>query len=126
MGQNFYTTEELMEVHGSRVQEGKGLGVGVLLLTCMLWGGASLLISTGVPTGPCCGCCGFTVCRWVGKWLTCGVGCAQHMHNQGADGINKPAEQLVEEADGFAEVFPEHKYEIVAMLQRRHHMARPV
>ena len=53
------------------------------------------------------------------------AGCVQHMHNQGADGINKPAEQLVEEADGFAEVFPEHKYEIVAMLQRRHHMARP-
>ena len=48
------------------------------------------------------------------------------MHNQGSDGINKPAEQLVEEADGFAEVFPEHKYEIVAMLQRRHHMARPL
>ena len=48
------------------------------------------------------------------------------MHNQGADGINKPAEQLVEEADGFAEVFPEHKYEIVAMLQRRHHMACPL
>ncbi len=44
------------------------------------------------------------------------------MNNTGHDGIDKPAEQLVEEADGFAEVFPEHKYEIVAMLQRRHHM----
>jgi len=47
---------------------------------------------------------------------------AQHVNNTGHDGIDKPAEQLVEEADGFAEVFPEHKYEIVAMLQRRHHM----
>lgn len=28
----------------------------------------------------------------------------------------------VETADGFAEVFPEHKYEIVAILQRRNHM----
>ena len=54
------------------------------------------------------------------------VGCAQHMHNDSTSGGNKPAEQLVEEADGFAEVFPEHKYEIVAMLQRRHHMARPL
>ena len=51
--------------------------------------------------------------------------CAQHMHNDtqpGGSPSGKPAEQLVEEADGFAEVFPEHKYEIVAMLQRRHHM----
>ena len=30
--------------------------------------------------------------------------------------------ELVERADGFAEVFPEHKYEIVAILQRRNHM----
>ncbi|WIA34892.1 hypothetical protein OEZ86_013179 [Tetradesmus obliquus] len=30
--------------------------------------------------------------------------------------------QLVEAADGFAEVFPEHKFEIVAMLQGRDHM----
>ncbi|WIA14716.1 hypothetical protein OEZ85_003206 [Tetradesmus obliquus] len=30
--------------------------------------------------------------------------------------------QLVEAADGFAEVFPEHKFEIVAMLQARDHM----
>ena len=28
----------------------------------------------------------------------------------------------VEAADGFAEVFPEHKYEIVAILKRRNHM----
>lgn len=30
--------------------------------------------------------------------------------------------ELVEHADGFAEVFPEHKYEIVAILQKRNHM----
>eukprot|EP00882_Tetradesmus_deserticola_P005625 GHRQ01005921.1.p1 GENE.GHRQ01005921.1~~GHRQ01005921.1.p1 ORF type:complete len:1073 (+),score=431.52 GHRQ01005921.1:381-3599(+) len=30
--------------------------------------------------------------------------------------------ELVEAADGFAEVFPEHKYEIVQMLQDRNHM----
>jgi H+-transporting ATPase len=30
--------------------------------------------------------------------------------------------KLVEEADGFAEVFPEHKYEIVAILQGRKHL----
>mmetsp|Transcript_11130 Transcript_11130/g.33371 ORF Transcript_11130/g.33371 Transcript_11130/m.33371 type:complete len:1061 (-) Transcript_11130:545-3727(-) len=30
--------------------------------------------------------------------------------------------ELVEHADGFAEVFPEHKYEIVNILQKRNHM----
>lgn len=33
--------------------------------------------------------------------------------------------ELVERADGFAEVFPEHKYEIVNILQKRNHMVRP-
>ncbi|KAL3143237.1 hypothetical protein ABBQ38_002088 [Trebouxia sp. C0009 RCD-2024] len=32
------------------------------------------------------------------------------------------AEDLVEKADGFAEVFPEHKFMIVEMLQKAHHM----
>ena len=31
-------------------------------------------------------------------------------------------EELVEEADGFAEVFPEHKHEIVRLLQSSGHM----
>jgi len=57
-----------------------------------------------------------------GRGADAPAACAQHVNNTGHDGIDKPAEQLVEEADGFAEVFPEHKYEIVAMLQRRHHM----
>lgn len=34
----------------------------------------------------------------------------------------KNAEDLVERADGFAEVFPEHKFMIVEMLQKAHHM----
>jgi len=29
---------------------------------------------------------------------------------------------LVEKADGFAEVFPEHKYQVVEMLQERGHL----
>ncbi|KAL3466416.1 E1-E2 ATPase-domain-containing protein [Aspergillus heterothallicus] len=32
------------------------------------------------------------------------------------------AEDLVERADGFAEVFPEHKYQVVPMLQERGHL----
>lgn len=32
------------------------------------------------------------------------------------------AEDLVEKADGFAEVFPEHKYQVVGMLQDRGHL----
>ena len=34
----------------------------------------------------------------------------------------KNVEDLVERADGFAEVFPEHKFMIVEMLQKAHHM----
>lgn len=34
----------------------------------------------------------------------------------------KDVDELVEHADGFAEVFPEHKYNIVEILQNRHHM----
>ena len=46
--------------------------------------------------------------------------CAAVQHKE-----EKSEQQLgeaVEKADGFAEVFPEHKYEIVAILQRRNHM----
>ena len=32
-----------------------------------------------------------------------------------------PADELVEKADGFAEVFPQHKFEIVRKLQERKH-----
>jgi H+-transporting ATPase len=38
-------------------------------------------------------------------------------------GINGTTQHdLVEMADGFAEVFPEHKYQVVEMLQRRGHL----
>ena len=33
-----------------------------------------------------------------------------------------PLDELIEQADGLAEVFPEHKYEIVARLQKLGHM----
>ncbi|XP_047166874.1 plasma membrane ATPase-like [Vigna umbellata] len=33
-----------------------------------------------------------------------------------------PVEELIEQADGFAGVFPEHKYEIVKILQERKHI----
>jgi H+-transporting ATPase len=33
-----------------------------------------------------------------------------------------PLDELIEQADGFAEVFPEHKYEIVNRLQKRGHI----
>lgn len=37
-------------------------------------------------------------------------------------GLGAMAEDLVERADGFAEVFPEHKYQVVQMLQERGHL----
>ncbi|XP_050234318.1 ATPase 10, plasma membrane-type-like isoform X2 [Mercurialis annua] len=33
-----------------------------------------------------------------------------------------PLDELVEKADGFAGIFPEHKYEIVRILQEKHHI----
>ncbi|XP_065856485.1 plasma membrane ATPase 2-like isoform X2 [Euphorbia lathyris] len=33
-----------------------------------------------------------------------------------------PVDELIEKADGFASVFPEHKYEIVKRLQDRKHI----
>jgi len=44
------------------------------------------------------------------------VGLPQHVADE------KKLGELVEKADGFAEVFPEHKYEIVNILQKRNHM----
>jgi H+-transporting ATPase len=38
------------------------------------------------------------------------------------DKPNRKAQRIVEEADGFAEVFPEHKYEIVENLQNNGHI----
>ncbi|GJN30490.1 hypothetical protein PR202_gb18799 [Eleusine coracana subsp. coracana] len=42
-------------------------------------------------------------------------------HN-GEDAATVPADELVETADGFAGVFPEHKYEIVRILQGKGHI----
>ncbi|XP_042066053.1 plasma membrane ATPase-like [Salvia splendens] len=42
-------------------------------------------------------------------------------HKDGAI-ANLPVEELIERADGFAGVFPEHKYEIVKKLQERKHI----
>lgn len=43
------------------------------------------------------------------------------LHSQaktnGAGGVHGSVEELVEKADGFAEVFPEHKFEVVEILQ---------
>ncbi|KVI06067.1 Cation-transporting P-type ATPase [Cynara cardunculus var. scolymus] len=42
--------------------------------------------------------------------------------NKDAAIANIPIEELIEKADGFAGVFPEHKYEIVRKLQERKHI----
>ena len=48
--------------------------------------------------------------------------CAQAKEGKGLPDGYTSAEDLVEKADGFAEVFPEHKFMIVEMLQKAHHM----
>jgi hypothetical protein len=39
-----------------------------------------------------------------------------------SDKSDSEAERLVEDADGFAQVFPEHKYRIVEFLQKKQHI----
>ena len=48
--------------------------------------------------------------------------CIQAKDGKGVPEGYKDAQDLVEKADGFAEVFPEHKFMIVEMLQKAHHM----
>ncbi|KAI6682592.1 hypothetical protein NL676_036473 [Syzygium grande] len=43
-------------------------------------------------------------------------------HDKDASIAALPVEELIEKADGFAGVFPEHKYEIVKKLQERKHI----
>ncbi|CAL8464533.1 g4068 [Coccomyxa elongata] len=50
-----------------------------------------------------------------------GMGTNMYTTDELLQGDKQEAETFVEEADGFAEVFPEHKYAIVEMLQNRHH-----
>ncbi|XP_074556627.1 plasma membrane ATPase-like isoform X4 [Curcuma longa] len=43
-------------------------------------------------------------------------------HNKDESVVSLPIDELIEKADGFAGVFPEHKYEIVKKLQERKHI----
>ncbi|CAI9763234.1 unnamed protein product [Fraxinus pennsylvanica] len=43
-------------------------------------------------------------------------------HNKDESIVALPVDELIEKADGFAGVFPEHKYEIVKRLQARKHI----
>ncbi|XP_034693866.1 ATPase 11, plasma membrane-type-like isoform X1 [Vitis riparia] len=43
-------------------------------------------------------------------------------HNKDQSVATLPVDELIEKADGFAGVFPEHKYEIVMQLQSRKHI----
>ncbi|KAJ3695532.1 hypothetical protein LUZ60_000909 [Juncus effusus] len=43
-------------------------------------------------------------------------------HGTSGDVAGMPVDELIEQADGFAGVFPEHKYEIVKRLQDRKHI----
>ncbi|KAJ4792562.1 Plasma membrane ATPase [Rhynchospora pubera] len=44
------------------------------------------------------------------------------LDNKGSQGVGLDIDELIEKADGFAGVFPEHKYEIVKRLQDRNHI----
>ncbi|KAL9247232.1 hypothetical protein vseg_020685 [Gypsophila vaccaria] len=43
-------------------------------------------------------------------------------HDRDDDDVALPVDELIEQADGFAGVFPEHKYEIVKILQEKKHV----
>ncbi|CAN1301255.1 Plasma membrane ATPase [Linum perenne] len=43
-------------------------------------------------------------------------------HDKGGSIASLPVDELIEKADGFAGVFPEHKYEIVKRLQEKKHI----
>ncbi len=66
----------------------------------------------------------------IAKQISSELGLGTHIYeaNQlfkeggGSQPIPKKVAELVEQADGFAEVFPEHKYDIVSVLQDRGHI----
>ncbi|KAK9946774.1 hypothetical protein M0R45_012220 [Rubus argutus] len=70
-----------------------------------------------------------SACHWQGNW-TAAFGMGTNMYPSSALlGQDKdasisalPIDELIEKADGFAGVFPEHKYEIVRRLQERKHI----
>lgn len=53
---------------------------------------------------------------------SCSCACLQARDGKGCPEGFKDAQDLLERADGFAEVFPEHKFLIVELLQKAHHM----
>ena len=53
---------------------------------------------------------------------SCPCLCLQARDGKGCPEGFKDATDLLERADGFAEVFPEHKFLIVELLQKAHHM----
>jgi H+-transporting ATPase len=60
----------------------------------------------------------------IGKEISKEVGLGTNiaLPDSFVDRPNRQAQRIVEEADGFAEVFPEHKYEIVENLQNDGHI----
>ena len=51
-----------------------------------------------------------------------GLGFDIHSADELENTSNRQAQRIVEEADGFAQVYPEHKYDIVEVLQSNHHI----
>jgi H+-transporting ATPase len=47
---------------------------------------------------------------------------SETLPTEGIDGADGPVGEQVEQADGFAEVYPEHKFAIVRILQARNHI----
>jgi H+-transporting ATPase len=66
------------------------------------------------------------IAREIGHSLGLGTGivAANELFSEGKDveDLGERAASAIEEADGFAEVYPEHKYAIVKALQRRGHI----
>jgi hypothetical protein len=86
--------------------------------------------STWADRQACCVPAASTVCLWVphicaidilfATMLLCHGVAALHLQAKAGSGLVEgysSVDDLIEQADGFAEVFPEHKYEIVKMLQ---------
>ncbi|XP_010539792.1 PREDICTED: ATPase 3, plasma membrane-type-like [Tarenaya hassleriana] len=62
------------------------------------------------------------IAKETGRRLGMGTNMYPSASLLGQDGASIPVDELIEKADGFAGVFPEHKYEIVKKLQERKHI----
>lgn len=63
------------------------------------------------------------IAREVCKQLSLGTNVFDSQRLMGSGGLSgTEVYDFVEGADGFAEVFPEHKYKVVEMLQKRGHL----